>query len=230
MEVEVTITGLADGVFFAWMKRNVVSLDDSDGQIAPMYCRSVVRDEGRREEIHDRTSVDEVNCEREEPLIYSPSVAGPDVGDVETNEREERVGVLEALVMSMKREAPSVAVQSVNVDPVMVSVEVPDVLIYIAPPFDAVHRVNVVESVIERVEDEEIVPDIAAPFPPAYVRSVNAHDAILSDPPELIETAELGIVTAEPGVDDAIEMLSSVTLPPPTFTTSHPAVRMKSIC
>ena len=162
--------------------------------------------------------------------MYKPSLASPDELVVELNEREERVGVVETLVMSMKREAPSVAEQSVNVDPVMESVGVPDRVIYTPPPFDAMHRVTVVDPVMERVEDEEIVPDIAAPFPPVYVRSVKLHDAILADPPELIETAELDIVTAEPGVADAIEMLSSINTPPSTLTTSHPAVRMKSIC
>ena len=48
---------------------------------------------------------------------------------MEVNETVDRKGVVELLLMSMKREAPSVAVQSVNVDPVMVSVEVPDMLI-----------------------------------------------------------------------------------------------------
>ena len=87
-----------------------------------------------------------MNCEREEPLICNPSLASPDVLAVELNEREERVGVVEseAVVMSMKREAPSVAVQSVNVDPVIVNVGVPDRMIYIAPPFDAVQRVKFV--------------------------------------------------------------------------------------
>ena len=136
------------------------------------------------------------------------------------NEREEREGVVEALVMSMKREAPSVAVQSVNVDPVMVSVGVSDITIHTPPPFTPlVHRVKFVDDVMERVDEEEIVPDIAAPFPSLYVRSVKVHDAILADPPELIETAVLDIVTAEPGVADATEMLSSVTVPPPTLTT-----------
>ena len=96
---------------------------------------------------------------------------------------------------------------------------VPDRVTYTAPPFVAVQRVKFVASVMEREEEEEIVPDIAAPFPSLYVRSVKVHDAILADPPELIETAELDIVTAEPGVADATEMLSSVTLPPPTLTT-----------
>ena len=159
-----------------------------------------------------------MNCEIEEPPMYIPlvaSISSPLLVDLK--EREEREGVVEALVMSMKREGPSVAVQSVNVDPVMVSVGVPDRVIYTPPPFNPLlHRVNVVD-VMERVD--KIVPDIAAPFPPVYVRSVKVHDAILADPPELIETAELDIVTAEPGVDDAIEMLSSVTLPPPTLTT-----------
>ena len=113
---------------------------------------------------------------------------------------------MERLLMSMKREAPSVAVQSVNVDPVMVSVGVSDRVIYTPPPFAAVHRVNVVEPVMERVVEEERVADIAAPFPSLYVRSLKVHDAILADPPELIETAELDIVTAEPEVDDSIEM------------------------
>ena len=158
-----------------------------------------------------------MNWKREEPLIYTPSLDSPDAIEVDTNEREEREGVVEALVMSMKREEPSVAVQSVNVDPVMVSEDEPDVLIYTAPPFDAVHRVNVVDPVIERVD--EIVPYITLPFPPVYVRSVNVHDAILADPPELIETAELDIVTAEPGVADAIEMLPNINIPPPTLTT-----------
>ena len=49
------MTGLAVGVFFVWLRRNVVSVDDPDGQIAAMYCRSFVKDEGRREEIHERT-------------------------------------------------------------------------------------------------------------------------------------------------------------------------------
>ena len=129
VEVEVTITGLAVGVALACSRRNVVSVDDPDGRTAPMYCRSLVRDEGRREEIHDRTSVLDVNCEIVEPRMYRPSLASPDVLKVEANEREEMVGVVEALVMSMKREAPSVAVQSVKVDPVMERVGVPDTLI-----------------------------------------------------------------------------------------------------
>ena len=68
-------------------------------------------------------------------------------------------------VMSMKREAPSVAVQLVNVDPVMVSVGVSDITIYTPPPFSALQSVKVVVPVMEREEEEEIVPDIAAPFP-----------------------------------------------------------------
>ena len=86
----------------------------------------------------------EVNCEREEPRMYRPSVASCDVLVVELNEREEREGVVESerLVMSMKREAPSVAVQSMNVDPVMVSVGVSDRRRYRPPPFFALHRVK----------------------------------------------------------------------------------------
>ena len=71
---------------------------------------------------------------------------------------------------------------------------------------------------MESVEEEEIAPDIAAPFPSLYVRSVKVHDAILADPPELIETTELDIVTAEPGVADATEMLLRDTLPLSTLT------------
>ena len=66
---EVMLTVLAVGVFFAWMRRNVVSVDDPDGQTAPMYCRWFVKDEGSREEIHDRTCVEDVNCESEQPRI-----------------------------------------------------------------------------------------------------------------------------------------------------------------
>ena len=76
---------------------------------------------------------------------------------------------------------------------------------------------------------DEIVPDIAAPFPSLYVRSVKVHDAILADPPALIDTAELDIVTAEPGVDDWIEMLVRDSLPLSTITMGHPAVSEKSI-
>ena len=104
--------------------------------------------------------------------------------------------------MSMKREAPSVAVQSVNVDPVRVSVGVSDRVIYIPPPFTPLHRVKLVDPVMERVDEDEILPDIAAPFPSLYVRSLKVHDAILADPPGLIDTAELDIVTAEPAVGD----------------------------
>ena len=108
--------------------------------------------------------------------MYNPSFASPDVLVVELNEREEREGVVESerLVMSMKREAPSVAVQSVNVDPVMESVGVPDRVIYTPPPFPALHRVKFVIPVMERVD--VIVPDIAAPFPSLYVRSVKVHE------------------------------------------------------
>ena len=90
-EEEVTIMGLAVGVMFAWRRRNVVSLDSSEmlvnsseafedsfeQEIPPMYCRSFGREEGRREEIQSRTCVSEVNCEREEPLMYRPSLASP---------------------------------------------------------------------------------------------------------------------------------------------------------
>ena len=55
VEVEVTMTGLAVGVFLVCMRRNVVSVDDPEGRIAPMYCRSLVSDDWRREEIHERT-------------------------------------------------------------------------------------------------------------------------------------------------------------------------------
>ena len=61
VEDEVTITGEEVGIFFAWMRRKMVSLDDPDGRIAPMYCRSFVMDEGRRDEIHGKISVAEVN-------------------------------------------------------------------------------------------------------------------------------------------------------------------------
>ena len=152
--------------------------------------------------------------------MYSPSVASISWSlFVDLNEREERVGVVEALAMSMKREAPSVAVQSVNVDPVSVCSGLPDRVTYTATPVAALHRVKVVEFVMERVDEEEIVPDIAAPFPSPYARSAKVHDEILPEPRELIETAEHDIITAEPGVADATEMLSSVTLPPPTLTT-----------
>ena len=69
VDVEVTIIELAVGVFLTWIRRNDVSVDDPDGRIAPMYCRSFVKDGGRREEIHERTSVLDVNCDREEPRI-----------------------------------------------------------------------------------------------------------------------------------------------------------------
>ena len=61
--------------------------------------------------------------------MYTPSVASPDAIVVDLNEREEREGVVVAVVMSMKREAPSVALQSVNGDSVMVSVGVSDITI-----------------------------------------------------------------------------------------------------
>ena len=69
VEVEVTMTGVEVGVVFAWMRRNVVSLDEPDGQMAPMYCWMLVSEEGRREEIQDSLSLVEVNCEREEPRM-----------------------------------------------------------------------------------------------------------------------------------------------------------------
>ena len=124
--------------------------------------------------------------------MYRPSVASLDVLAVELNEREEREreAVVEDVLISIKIEGPSVAVQSVNVD-----------------------------SVMESVHDEEMVADIAAPLPLVYSRSVKAHESIVADPPEVIETAELNIVTAESGVDDWIEMLSSVRVPPLTLTT-----------
>ena len=174
----------------------------------------------------------DVNCERDDPLIYTPSLASTSASPlVALNEREEREreGVVEALVKSMKREGPSVAVQSMNVDPVRVCVGVPERVRYTAPPFFALHRVKLVDSVMERVEFEEILPDIAAPFPSLYVRSLIVHDAILADPPGLIETAEFDIVTAEPGVDDWIEMLVRDSLPLSTITMGHPAVSEKSI-
>ena len=89
------------------------------------------------------------------------------------------------------------------------------------------HRVNVVDPVIER--EDEILPDIAAPFPPVYVRSVNAHEAILADPPELIETAELDIVTAEIGVADAIVRLVRDTFPLRIVTMGDPTSSLKLI-
>ena len=52
---EVTMKGVSVGGFFAWMRRNVVSVDDPVGQIAPMYCCSFVREEGNREEIQSKT-------------------------------------------------------------------------------------------------------------------------------------------------------------------------------
>ena len=148
---------------------------------------------------------------------------------VEVKEREEREGMEEVAVMSMKREAPSVALQSVKVDPVMVSVGVSDRVMHTPPPFTALHRVKLVDPVMERVHEEDILPDIAAPFPSLYVRSVKVHDAILADPPELIETAELDIVTGDSGVADATEMLVRDTLPLSTITIGQPSLSMKSI-
>ena len=69
VEVEVTMTGLAVGVLFAWMRRNGVSLDAPEGWMAPMYCRWLGSDDGRRKVTQDSLSLLEVNCEREEPLI-----------------------------------------------------------------------------------------------------------------------------------------------------------------
>ena len=54
-------------------------------------------------------------------------------------------------------------------------------------------------------------------------------EEILADPPELIKTAELDIVTHEPAVDEAMEMLVRVSLPLSTITIGHPAVSEKSI-
>ena len=55
MDVEDTVTVFVVGVLFACMRRNVVSLDSSDVWIPPMYWRSFVNEEGRREEIQSRT-------------------------------------------------------------------------------------------------------------------------------------------------------------------------------
>ena len=50
--------------------------------------------------------------------------------------------------------------------------------IKIAPPFTALHRVNAVVPVMEREEEEERLPDIAAPFPAEYVICSNMHASI----------------------------------------------------
>ena len=83
---------------------------------------------------------------------------------MDRNEREEREGVVEDEVMSLKREAPSVAVQSVNVDPVMVRVGVSDRVRYTPPPFSALHCVNVVTPAMVSVDEEESAAQIAPPF------------------------------------------------------------------
>ena len=52
---------LVVGEVFAWMRRNVMSVDESEVWIAPMYWCSFVKEEGRREDIQSRTSLVEVN-------------------------------------------------------------------------------------------------------------------------------------------------------------------------
>ena len=61
VENEVTMSELPVGVFLAWMRRNVVSLDDPEGRTAPMYRFSFVKEEGRSKEIQSRACVLEVN-------------------------------------------------------------------------------------------------------------------------------------------------------------------------
>ena len=170
-----------------------------------------------------------MNWDREEPRRYRPSSASPEGVVEEEKDREEREGAMssEALVMSMKREGPSVAEQSRNVATEMVNVGVPERIRWTAPPFDALHRVNIVDREMANVE--VTVPDIAAPFPPVYVRSVKAHAEILADAPELIETAEVDIITGEFAVADATEMLAILTLPLSTLTIGQGAFSVKAM-
>ena len=230
--MEVIVTGLAVGVSFAWRRRNVVSVDDPEGQIAPMYCCSLVRDDGRREEIHDRTSLLDVNCEREVPRIYTPSLASPDVLAVEMNEREEREGVVESerLVMSMKREAPIVAEQSVNVTPSIVSAALSERVVDRAPPsLDAEQRVKFVDPLMERDAPDVSVTHTAAPLPSFNDRSAKLQESIVADVPDWMDTAEVVREMAVLGVDDAKVMLVRERVPTLTSTSEHDAVSSKSM-
>ena len=84
-------------------------------------------------------------------------------------------------------------------------------------------------SVIEAGVSPQRETERAAPFPSVQLRSVKVHEVSVDDSLDVIKTAELDIVTAEPGVDDATEMLVRDSLPLSTITMGHPAVSEKSI-
>ena len=127
--------------------------------------------------------------------------------------------------MSMKSAGPSVAVQSVKVESVIVNTALPECVIERAPPLTPVHLVNVVESVMDSVAEVERSAEMAAPSPEERVRSVKAEEVTDADPPELIVTAGEVRDTAE---EDVTEMLWSERDPFCTFTRGHASVRVNA--